>query len=78
MRQTQASSNPLHPVLIARRARKHLDELEVIGLYATEPKSRVDFPCRDPTTQMLISILTRPMAQLKVQGVVDGVPLVRP
>jgi zinc finger HIT domain-containing protein 1 len=30
VRQTQANSNPLDPALIARRAKKHLDELEVI------------------------------------------------
>ena len=73
MRQTQANSNPLDSALIARRAKKHLDELEVIAPQgAVEFKSETDPPRRSPTTQRSTSTLIRPMGQLKVQDVVDG------
>lgn len=74
MRQTQASSNPLDPGLIARRAKKHLDELEVIisqgAVTGSNPATNP--PRRGPTTRRSISTLTRLMAQLKVRGVADG------
>lgn len=79
MRQTQANSNPLDPTLIARRAKKHLDELEVITPQgAAEFRSVTDTPRRSPTTQRLTLTLTRPMGQLKVQGVVGAGQLARP
>jgi len=79
VRQTQANSNPLDPTLIARRAKRHLDELEVIAPQgAAELGSVTDPPRRNPTTQSLTSTLIRPMGQLKVQGVVGEGQPVRP
>lgn len=79
MRQTQANSNPLDPALIARRAKKHLDELEVIAPQcAAKFGSGTDPLRRSPTTQRSISTLIRPMGQLKVQGVVGGELPARP
>jgi len=73
VRQAQANSTPLDPTLIARRAKKHLDELEVITPQgAAEFRSVTDSPRRSPTTQGPTSTLIRPMGQLKVQGVVGG------
>jgi hypothetical protein len=78
VRQAQASSNPLDPVLIARRAKKHLDELEVITRPGeTGSKSGTDPSHRGLTTRRSISTLTRPIVLLKVQDVADEGLLVR-
>ena len=79
MRQTQANSNPLNPALIARRAKKHLDELEVIPRQgAAGFRSGTDPPHRNPTTQRPTLTLIRQTGQLKGRGVVDGELPVRP
>jgi hypothetical protein len=79
VRQTKANSNPLDPALIARRAKKHLDELEVIVRQGTgELRSGTDPPRRSPTTRRSTSSPTRLTAQLKAQDVVDGEPPARP